>query len=61
MRFKFGIHGFHTLISGKINGKSRAFKYSIRFGRVAINTLSYSVNYEFCPSYSVFGTFGIKI
>ncbi len=61
IRLRFGIKGFQTVVTGRVAGKPRARKYMIKFGQIAISTITHNVSYSCYHSYSPFGVFGIKM
>lgn len=55
------IKGIKILIKGRLNGKPRANHKLIQIGKISLQTLDSNVNFSYKTSYSIFGTFGIKI
>lgn len=55
------IKGVKILIKGRLNGKPRSSHKLIHIGKVALQTIDSKVDYTCLTSFSVFGTFGIKV
>lgn len=55
------INGIKITIKGKLNGQSRTKKYNLLVGKIPENSLSSIINYNKSTTFSIIGTFGIKI
>lgn len=52
--------GFQLRLTGKLGGKMRKSKYHYKLGKVQLQTLSSSLSYSLCLSYTKFGVISIK-
>merc|ERR1712228_42542 len=57
----FNVKGFKIIISGRINGYSRAKKVIIRHGTIPLQTLRNKIYYGSSIAYTENGTLGVKV
>jgi len=55
------IKGIKFTISGKLKGKPRASKNTIRIGSVAVQSLKEDITFSICHVYTLYGMFGFKL
>lgn len=55
------VKGIKIHIKGRLNGRNRSSLYKIRIGSVPLSTLSQKILYSFCPAFTIYGSFGIKV
>ena len=54
-------NGVKIQISGRLNGAPRAKTKKIQLGQIPLQTITSLVDYSSCTSYTVNGTFGVKV
>lgn len=55
------IKGIKILVTGRLNGRSRASFYKIQLGSLPLSTFSEKISYTFVPAFNVYGSYGIKV
>lgn len=56
-----GAKGVRILISGRLGGAEMARKFDTREGSIPLSTLQANVDYACVPSYTTYGTIGVKV
>ena len=56
-----GAKGIRILISGRLGGAEMSRKLDTRLGSIPLTTLQANVDYGFAPSYTTYGTIGVKV
>lgn len=55
------MNGIKILVTGRINGRSRASFYKFQVGSLPFSTFSQKISYTFIPAFNVYGSYGIKV
>jgi len=55
------IKGIRIHVKGRINKKNRSHIYKIQLGSIPLSTISQKILYTFCPAFTIYGSFGIKV
>jgi len=61
LKAKSSIAGIKFILWGKLKGKTRGSTTSIIVGQIPIQSVTSSVEYSKCHSYTVYGVFGFKL
>ncbi|MHC5003860.1 MAG: 30S ribosomal protein S3 [Planctomycetota bacterium] len=56
-----GAKGVRILISGRLGGAEMSRKFAARQGSIPLSTLQANVDYACVPSYTTYGTIGVKV
>lgn len=56
-----GAHGVRILLSGRLGGAEMSRKFDTRLGSIPLSTLQANVDYASAPSYTTYGTIGVKV
>ena len=56
-----GIQGLKVTIKGRISGNPRSKIWSVSEGNLSLQKIKNEIDFYYVPSFTVYGTFGIKV
>ncbi|MHC4948512.1 MAG: 30S ribosomal protein S3 [Planctomycetota bacterium] len=56
-----GAKGVRILVAGRLGGAEMSRRFETRLGSIPLSTLQANVDYAFIPSFTTYGTIGIKV
>ncbi len=56
-----GAKGVRIMVSGRLGGAEMSRNFQVRLGSIPLSTLQANVDYASVPSYTTYGTIGIKV